>query len=473
MALTRNIKKELTFTRNYKLKLTKNQELLCLSILTGMSNLYNSALDELKAEIELNGKLPKPGVFQKNYAKHRNADPLLQLCTTQASQAVYQKLITSVKNVLEKNRGKIAGQFYKENIPNDLTDKEKEDLKKQLNVNLNKHILLETLKMFKRKDANNLYSTFVFFEGQYDCFYDDEQFAGFIPSHGKIKFKSTPENQMGLLRTFKEGKEFRFVTGRIEVVKKVDGFYASVSCQANREDLPPRTKPYVGSSVGIDFGNKKVMTLSDGKFKEKFSPKVNKRLKTLWARKDALQKCLSRKEDTYRKMNKLSDGVPSSNNYTKLLQKLRNTELDIQRIREFCGHALTNDILDNYETVYVEDIKTAEIMEKDSTMPKKVQKAMKKNISHNSWGQLKDQLVYKGDWRGNKVTLVPARNSTQTCSNCGNILEGDKKIGLKVRKYVCFVCGMEKDRDVNAAINIHNSGNKISAETYIKVTEEI
>ena len=125
MALTRNIKKELTFTRNYKLKLTKNQELLCLSILTGMSNLYNLALDELKAEIELNGKLPKPGVFQKNYAKHRNADPLLQLCTSQASQAVYQKLISSAKNVLEKNSGKIAGQFYKDNIPNDLSDKEK------------------------------------------------------------------------------------------------------------------------------------------------------------------------------------------------------------------------------------------------------------------------------------------------------------------------------------------------------------
>jgi hypothetical protein len=79
MALKRNIKKELTFTRNYKLKLTKNQELLCLSILTGMTNLYNSALDELKLEIELNGKLPKPSVFQKNYAKHRNASPISKI----------------------------------------------------------------------------------------------------------------------------------------------------------------------------------------------------------------------------------------------------------------------------------------------------------------------------------------------------------------------------------------------------------
>lgn len=460
MALKRNIKKELTFTRNYKLKLTKNQELLCMSILTGMTNLYNSALDELKLEIELNGKLPNPKVFQKNYAKHRNASPLLQLCTTQASQSVYQKLISSVKNVAEKNRTKIIAQYYKENIPDNLTDKEKEDLKKQLYTNLNKYIWLKALKMFKRKDMNNLYSTFAFFEGQYDCFYDNNQFAGFTPIHGKNKFKKTPENQLGLMRVFKEGKAFRFLTGRIEVVKKVDGFYASVSCQANREDLPQRTKPPVDSCVGIDFGNKKVITLSDGTSKDKFSPEAKHNLKKLWLRKEALQKCLSRKEDIYRKMNKLTDGAPHSNNYKKLLHKLRNTELDIQRIREFCGHALTNEILDSYETIYVEDIKTAEIMMKDSSLPKKAQKTMKKNISHNSWGQLKEQLVYKGNWRENKVALVPARNSTQTCSNCNFVFEGNKKLTLKKRKYICPECGMEKDRDLNAAINILNWGNK-------------
>ena len=465
MALKRNIKKELTFTRNYKLKLTKNQELLCLSILTGMTNLYNSALDELKLEIEMNGKLPNPSVFQKNYAKHRNASPMLQLCTAQASQSVYQKLISSFKNVADKNRNKIIAQYYKENISNNLSDKEKENLKKQLNINLNKYILLETLKMFKRKDANNLYSTFVFFDGQYECFYENKQFAGFIPIHGKNKFKKTPENQLGLLRVYKENKIFRFLTGRIEVVKKVDGFYASVSCQASKEDLPQRTKPKNGSSVGIDFGNKRVITLSDGSFKDKFSPIVKHNLKKLWLRKQALQKSLSNKEDTYRKMNKLTDGVPLSNNYKKLLHKLRNTELDMQRIREFCGHALTNEILDSYETIYVEDIKTAEIMEKDSTMSKKVQKTMKRNISHNAWGQLKDQLVYKGDWRGNKVSLIPARNSTQTCSNCNFVFEGNKKLTLKNRKYICPECGMEKDRDLNAATNIHNWGIILSKDS--------
>jgi len=461
MALKRKIEREITFTRNYKLKLTKKQEFLSLAILEGMSDLYNSALEELKKHIEEHNNLPKPGDFQKNYAKHRNSNISLQLSNTQSSQAVYQKLIASFKNVLEKNRCKIAGQFYKENIPDDLEKEQKEQRKKELNTKLNKYILLEVVKMFKKKDKNNLYSTFVFFDGQYDLHIVDEQFIGFTPKFGSTKYKNEPDKQLGLMRVFKEGKPFNALIKRIEVVKKPDGFYASVSCQANRAALPQRNKPHQDSIAGIDFGNKKVITLSDGTSLDKFSRDVNKRLKKFWARKNALQKCLSTKEDTYRKLNNLSSGVPSSNNYLNLLKKLQNTELDIMRIREFCGHKLTNKVLDNYYSVFVEDIKTAEIMQKDSVLPKKIQKSMKRNISHNSWGQLKDQLVYKGDWRGNTVVLIPAKNSTQTCSDCGYVFPKDKKIDLKVRVYECPECGMIKDRDLNAAINIKNRGTKI------------
>jgi len=462
MALKRNIEKDITFTRNYKLKLTKRQELLCFSILCGLTDLYNFALDELKCEIELNGKLPKPGEFQKNYAKHRNANPLLQLSTTQTSQAVYQKLHSAYKNVLEKNRSKIAGRFYKENIPDDLSDKQKEELKKKLNLDLNKYILLETLKMFKKKNYDNPYSTFVFFEGQYTISpLIDGQFVGFSPTFGVKNFKNEQDKRLGLMRVFREGKQFSSIVKRIEVVKKTDGFYASLSCQINRADLPKRNKPDLISNVGIDFGNKRIMTLSDGTSLEKFSPKVKTRLQKLWKRKEALQKILSQKEDTYRKMNSLFDGVPISNNYLKILNKLRNTELDIMRIREFCGHALSNTILDNFNTVFVEDINTAEIMQKNSNLPKKAQKTMKRNISHNSWGKLKEQLVYKGDWRGNKVVLVPAKNTTQTCSDCGFVFTEKEKLDLKVRVYECPKCGMKKDRDVNAAINVKNRGNSM------------
>ena len=47
--------------------------------------------------------------------------------------------------------------------------------------------------------------------------------------------------------------------------------------------------------------------------------------------------------------------------------------------------------------------------------------------------------------------------TTQECSNCG--WRPEKNIGLEVRVYNCGGCGMIKDRDLNAAINVINRDN--------------
>ena len=44
--------------------------------------------------------------------------------------------------------------------------------------------------------------------------------------------------------------------------------------------------------------------------------------------------------------------------------------------------------------------------------------------------------------------------STQTCSNCGSIKQGDEKLSLKDRTYHCKECGFSIDRDLNASINL-------------------
>ncbi|GGE11415.1 hypothetical protein GCM10011571_10970 [Marinithermofilum abyssi] len=65
----------------------------------------------------------------------------------------------------------------------------------------------------------------------------------------------------------------------------------------------------------------------------------------------------------------------------------------------------------------------------------------------------KSQLVqftsYKAEWAGKNVELVDPHNTSQACSECGQI--GKKKLSERIHK--CS-CGYIADRDVNAARNI-------------------
>jgi len=58
----------------------------------------------------------------------------------------------------------------------------------------------------------------------------------------------------------------------------------------------------------------------------------------------------------------------------------------------------------------------------------------------------------KAEEAGKYVELVNPYNTSQKCSNCGNIV----RKALSVRIHKCPECGLELDRDVNAAINILN-----------------
>ena len=60
-------------------------------------------------------------------------------------------------------------------------------------------------------------------------------------------------------------------------------------------------------------------------------------------------------------------------------------------------------------------------------------------------------LSYKAESAGEKVTRVNPKNTSRMCSGCGKI---KKDLSLSERVYRCSNCGVQIDRDVNAAINI-------------------
>ncbi|MDR6223488.1 transposase [Methanococcoides alaskense] len=69
------------------------------------------------------------------------------------------------------------------------------------------------------------------------------------------------------------------------------------------------------------------------------------------------------------------------------------------------------------------------------------------------WKSYKFRLYpTKEQGAGKYVELVNPYNTSQECSGCGNIV----RKGLSVRVHKCPECGIELDKDDNAAINILN-----------------
>jgi putative transposase len=77
-----------------------------------------------------------------------------------------------------------------------------------------------------------------------------------------------------------------------------------------------------------------------------------------------------------------------------------------------------------------------------------------KSINDASWGTLREMIAYKAESAGRQFIEVDPRDTTQACSGCGCIVP--KK--LSERWHCCPHCGLEMDRDHNAAINILRKG---------------
>lgn len=77
---------------------------------------------------------------------------------------------------------------------------------------------------------------------------------------------------------------------------------------------------------------------------------------------------------------------------------------------------------------------------------------MAKSILDAGWSQFLDILVCKAERAGKLAIAVDPNGTTQNCSNCGTHVPKT----IADRWHSCPSCGLEVDRDVNAAINIKN-----------------
>ena len=186
-----------------------------------------------------------------------------------------------------------------------------------------------------------------------------------------------------------------------------------------------------GKECGIDLGINSFATLDSG---EQFSHPRNLR---------------DNEEKLGNLQRKYSKKGPWSNRKRRIKLKLAKLHEKIANIRDDFQHKLANKLIAEYDRVYVEKLDIDEMLEK------KNYKVNKRNISDAAWGMFTQKLQYKAESAGKEVILVNPHNTSKTCSCCGNIKE---ILELSERAYNCEICGLNINRDVNAAINICGLG---------------
>ncbi|MDE1824119.1 MAG: transposase [Candidatus Micrarchaeota archaeon] len=175
--------------------------------------------------------------------------------------------------------------------------------------------------------------------------------------------------------------------------------------------------------VGIDLGINNYATLSDRTVKQniKITGKQRNRMRRL-------QQGISRK-------------TKGSRNRKKAIYRFSKYAEHISRLREDSLHKLSHNLVNSYSFIAYEELDVAGMVRNHR---------LAKAISESSWGNFTQLLQYKAESAGCVAVGVNPQNTSKTCSGCGNLQE----MPLSERIFNCEKCGMSKDRDLNASINI-------------------
>ncbi len=249
-------------------------------------------------------------------------------------------------------------------------------------------------------------------------------------------------------------KLHRPIEGRIKTVTiKREGahWYVMFSCEIEQEVAPVA----IVTEVGIDVGLEKFATLSNG---EQIANPRWYRLSAdkLAAKQQALARC-----------------VRGSNHRSKVKRQVAAWHRKVANQRRDFQHKLSRRLVDTFDAIYVEDLQIANMSKRAKPVVDEAATAIQgatvyahnhasaksglnKSISDAGWGYFLQMLAYKAESAGKLLRKVNPRYTSQACSGCGVVV----KKALDERWHSCE-CGVELDRDHNAALNICKLGTSL------------
>ena len=218
---------------------------------------------------------------------------------------------------------------------------------------------------------------------------------------------------------------------------KASRYYVSVLVE-----LPEiKLEPPQGEGIGIDLGVKELAVMSDGAVKSN----INKtpRIKKLDKKLRREQRRLSRKYESKKKRGEKT--ATYSANIERQVVKIQRLYQTLTNIRVDYENKIIAAIVERKPSfIVLEDLNVRGMMKN---------RHLSRAIAAQRLSYFRTKMTTKAKQIGIEVRIVDRfYPSSKKCSACGRI---KRDLKLKDRIYRCE-CGLEMDRDLNAAINLKN-----------------
>jgi len=239
-----------------------------------------------------------------------------------------------------------------------------------------------------------------------------------LPRIGRVRTKE----RTGKLLTLLAGGRARVLSATVS--READRWYVSLTCEVERPDPPVRE----GEPVGVDLGLGWFLALSDGTRGQAPRP-LGRAL------------CLLR-----RRSKQLSRKQKGSRNHARAALRLARLQRRVRCIRRDFLHKTTTWLVRTKPVIVVEDLNVRGLVRGRLSRP----------VADAGWGAFRRMLEYKARWYGSQLVIAPRGfPSTRLCSRCGCL---GPRMALSERVFRCPGCGLEVDRDLNAALNLRSYG---------------
>ncbi len=184
----------------------------------------------------------------------------------------------------------------------------------------------------------------------------------------------------------------------------------------------PDHEPSGDEPLGVDLGINRILTTSDGEIKS--------------------GRHLNRVREKYQR-TKASLQRKATKNAKRVLKRLSGREA---RFQKDVNHCLSKQVVktaaDSNRFLALEDLNGIRLRTTNKG------KRLRRMIGRWAFFQLRTFIAYKAEERGVVLALVDPRNTSKSCSRCGEM--GSRRKHL----FSCKSCGFQGDADYNAALNI-------------------